>query len=183
MHALTRRAQRALVITAATTVGLVPAAAAFASPAQHHPAGHARRTAHRSHHHRSHRHVRTRSGARLGQRAVRIASHQRGKPYVWGADGPHAFDCSGLVKYVYDKLGVHLPHHAATQYTRVRHVWHVGERPGDLIFFALAGGGTRAIDHVGIYAGHHTMWVARHPGTTITREHIWTSHYWVGRVR
>jgi cell wall-associated NlpC family hydrolase len=114
---------------------------------------------------------------------VRIASYQRGKPYVWGAAGPHAFDCSGLVKYVYGKLGVHLPHHAATQYTRMRHVSHHAERPGDLIFFALAGGGTRSIDHVGIYSGHHRMWVARHPGTTITREYIWTNRYWVGRVR
>jgi cell wall-associated NlpC family hydrolase len=176
MHALTRRARRALVITAATTFGLVPAAAAIASPAHHHPRGH---------HHASHRshHIRRPHGAELGLRAVKVASRQRGKPYVWGAAGPHAFDCSGLVKYVYGRLGVHLPHHAATQYTRTRHVSHRASRPGDLIFFALAGGGTRAIDHVGIYDGHHTMWVARHTGTTITREHIWTNRYWVGRVR
>jgi cell wall-associated NlpC family hydrolase len=181
MHALPRRARRVLVITAATMFGLVPAAAAFASPAHHHPRRHAHHTTHHSHRH--HHHARRQGGAKLGERAVRIASHQRGKPYVWGAAGPHAFDCSGLVKYVYDKLGVHLPHHAATQYTRTRHVSHHAERPGDLIFFALAGGGTRAIDHVGIYSGHHAMWVARHTGTTITREHIWTHRYWVGRVR
>jgi cell wall-associated NlpC family hydrolase len=179
MHVLTRGARRALVITAATTFGLVPAAASVASPAHHHPGHHAH---HHRHVHRHHR-VRRHDGAKLGRRAVRIASHQRGKPYVWGAAGPHAFDCSGLVKYVYGKLGVHLPHHAATQYTRTRHLSHHAERPGDLIFFALAGGGTRSIDHVGIYSGHHAMWVARHPGTTITREHIWTHRYWVGRVR
>ena len=181
MPALTRRVRRTLAITAATTFGLMPAAAAFASPAQHHPGRHAH---HVTHHHGTRRHhTRRHRGAELGRRAVRVASYQRGKPYVWGAAGPHAFDCSGLVKYVYGKLGVHLPHHAATQYRMTRHVSHAAERPGDLIFFALAGGGTRAIDHVGIYSGHHAMWVARHTGTTITREHIWTSRYWVGRVR
>jgi cell wall-associated NlpC family hydrolase len=119
----------------------------------------------------------------LGDRAVHVASMQKGKPYRYGADGPRAFDCSGLVKYVYGRLGRSLPHNAQMQYNRTRHVSHAARRPGDLIFMNISGGGRRGIDHVGIYAGGGAMWVARHTGTRITKQRIWTSHYWVGRVR
>jgi cell wall-associated NlpC family hydrolase len=119
----------------------------------------------------------------MRHRAVHIASLQKGKPYRWGADGPHAFDCSGLVKYVYGRLGHRLPHSARLIYLRTRHLSHRKMRPGDIIFMNVNGGGPRGIDHVGIYAGHHSWWVARHTGTTITRQHLWTSHFWVGRVR
>lgn len=119
----------------------------------------------------------------LGQRAVHVASEQKGKPYRYGASGPNAFDCSGLTRYVYGRLGHHLAHNALEQYRATMHVRKADRRPGDLIFMNTSGGGTGGIDHVGIYAGHNYFWVARHSGTTITKEWIWTSHYWVGRVR
>lgn len=115
--------------------------------------------------------------------AVVIASKQRGKPYRYGAAGPRSFDCSGLVQYSYRRSGLYLPRTAQRQYWATRHIRHVNMRPGDLIFFALAGGGRHHIDHVGIYAGRHAMWVARHPGTRIQRETLWTSRFWVGRPR
>ena len=174
-----RTVRRVAALAAAGALSTTIATVATAAPAS--AAVRGKHPAHRTHvaHHRHHR----LSDLARGHKAVRIASYQRGKPYVWGAAGPHAFDCSGLVKYVYGKLGVHLPHFAESQYTRTRHVAHAGARAGDLVFFALGGGGTHAIDHVGIYAGHHSMWVARHAGTRITREVIWTSRYWVGEVR
>jgi len=119
----------------------------------------------------------------MRHRAVHIAYLQRGKPYVYGAAGPRAFDCSGLVKYVYGRLGHSLPHSSRLMYRHVRHISHRAMRPGDIIFMNVNGGGPSGIDHVGIYAGHGYWWVARHTGTTITRQYLWTSHYWVGRVR
>lgn len=119
----------------------------------------------------------------LGQRAVQVASWQKGKPYRYGAAGPNAFDCSGLTKYVYGRLGHYLAHSALRQYYETRHIRHAYRRAGDLIFFNTSGGGTSGINHVGIYAGHNYMWVARHSGTYVQKQWIWTTHYWVGRVR
>ena len=83
----------------------------------------------------------------LGTRAVQIASHLTGTPYSWGGESPSSgFDCSGLVRYVYGRLGIDLPHHAASQWSLGRPV-HGRLRAGDLFFFSGLG-------HGGIYAGH-----------------------------
>lgn len=119
----------------------------------------------------------------LESRAVMVASAQRGKPYRYGAAGPHAFDCSGLVQYSYRRAGLWLPRTAQQQYWATRHIRHSQLRPGDLIFFAFNGGGRRGIDHVGIYAGDHSMWVARSTGTRIGRESLWTDRFYAGRPR
>jgi len=114
----------------------------------------------------------------LGERAVREAARHLGAPYVYGATGPNAFDCSGFTGYVFARLGIQLPRTAAEQYGAVRHV-SVGDRQiGDLIFFRLGGGG---IDHVGIYAGNDMIVVAPKTGDHVRYERIWTS-YTVGRV-
>src|SRR6266511_179599 len=52
---------------------------------------------------------------------VRYAEAQVGKPYVWGADGPGSFDCSGLTMMAWRQAGISLPHSAAAQYTVGRH--------------------------------------------------------------
>ena len=52
----------------------------------------------------------------LGARAVRLARKQLGVPYRWGGSSPSGFDCSGLVSWVYGRLGVGLPHNAAALY-------------------------------------------------------------------
>ncbi len=118
------------------------------------------------------------------QRAVAVAAAQRGKPYVYGAAGPNAFDCSGLTRYAYGAVGVSLPRTALAQYLATRRVSWSNVTPGDLVF--MAGSGTSSnwqlIDHVGIYAGRGNWWVARRPGTTVTLQHLWTTNVWVGRV-
>ena len=88
-------------------------------------------------------------------------------------------DCSGLVTYVYRRLGRRLPHNAAAQYRVTRHISRCSMRPGDLVFVKHG----RRISHVGIYAGARQWWVARHTGTTVTRQRIYTSAVVVGRVR
>ncbi|MCM8710360.1 C40 family peptidase [Clostridium sp. SYSU_GA19001] len=72
-----------------------------------------------------------------------------GKPYIWGASGPNAFDCSGFTSYVYRAFGVNLPHNAASQYAVGKVVAKGDLNSGDLVFFNTYGG----ISHVGIYIG------------------------------
>ncbi len=117
-------------------------------------------------------------GSSLGAAAVAEAARHAGKPYVYGAEGPSSFDCSGFVQYVYGRLGVSLPRTSASQAAAARPVARGSEQLGDLIIFRSSG----TVTHIGIYAGNGTMWVARRTGTTVTRQAIYTSTYSVGRV-
>jgi cell wall-associated NlpC family hydrolase len=112
-----------------------------------------------------------------GERVVRQASQEWGKPYVYGTEGPVSYDCSGLTKYVYRQVGVQLPHNSAAQYQVVEHVSKSDMRRGDLVFFYNEDG----IYHVGIYAGGHHMWAANETGDFVRRQEIWTGHFLVGR--
>jgi cell wall-associated NlpC family hydrolase len=95
-----------------------------------------------------------------------------------GLAGPSSFDCSGFVQYVYRQVGVSLPRTSAQQAAAARPVRRGSEQLGDLIIFRTRG----TVTHIGIYAGDGTMWVARRPGTTITRQSIYSGSYSVGRV-
>ncbi|NYD43675.1 C40 family peptidase [Nocardioides panaciterrulae] len=143
----------------------------------HHANRHHHAKCHR-HHHKRHHHKRHHHASRAA-RVLHAAASRRGAPYRWGATGPRSFDCSGYTSWVYRRVGVHLPRTAAEQSRATRHVSHRAARPGDLVFFASH----RRVYHVGIYAGHHSIWHAPHTGTVVHREHLWTAHYFVGRVR
>lgn len=75
------------------------------------------------------------------------ARQQLGKRYVFGADGPNTFDCSGLVTYVFGKYSIHLPHFTGDLVKRGRSVSKNDIQPGDLVFFNWGGGPN---SHVGI---------------------------------
>lgn len=110
---------------------------------------------------------------------IHVARAQKGKPYHYGAAGPHSFDCSGLVQFVYRRaLGERLPRTAAAQYHASRHIGPHSLRIGDLVFVKDGG----YISHVGIYAGHGYWWVAPHTGTVVKLQKIYTSHVVYGRV-
>ncbi|MFI7519324.1 C40 family peptidase [Micromonospora globbae] len=79
--------------------------------------------------------------------AVKFACAQIGKPYVWGADGPDSYDCSGLVLAAWAKAGVSLPHNAAQQRRVTKTVSRGDLRPGDLVFYYSD------LHHVGMYVG------------------------------
>ena len=73
--------------------------------------------------------------AATGSRAVSVAATRKGAPYVWGAVGPTRFDCSGLTKWVYGRVGKTLPRTAAQQYAATAHISARSRRVGDLVFF------------------------------------------------
>jgi cell wall-associated NlpC family hydrolase len=114
------------------------------------------------------------------QKAVEVASWQKGDPYRYGAAGPNAFDCSGLTMFAYSKVGVKLAHNAEDQYFETWHKSHSQKRPGDLIFYT-SNGHASGIYHVAIYAGHGYQWAAPHSGSYVHKQRIYSSHYLVGR--
>jgi cell wall-associated NlpC family hydrolase len=78
---------------------------------------------------------------------------QVGVPYHYGGSSPaQGFDCSGLVSYVFGQQGIAVPRTAAQQFAAAQPVREQDLRPGDLVFFRLAGPRTE-VSHVGIYSG------------------------------
>lgn len=93
-----------------------------------------------------------------------------GVPYKWaGASPKTGFDCSGLVSYVFARLGVSLPHYTVAQWHSPDGVWVAPNRlqPGDLVFFIGSDGTRKAPGHVGIYAGDGYMIDAPHTGAFV----------------
>jgi peptidoglycan DL-endopeptidase CwlO len=93
--------------------------------------------------------------------AVRIALSQIGKPYVWGAEGPNSFDCSGLMLYAWRAAGKSLPHSSRAQLSATRRVSMAQIRPGDLVFFGSP------VHHVGMYIGNGNMVEASRRGVPV----------------
>ncbi len=84
---------------------------------------------------------------------IGVATRHLGKPYVYGASGPSAFDCSGFTSYVFRELGVSLPRTAATQAncsTGIKITSRNALKPGDLVFFSNSNSN---LGHAGIYIG------------------------------
>jgi peptidoglycan DL-endopeptidase CwlO len=91
-------------------------------------------------------------GARAAQ-AVAFALRQRGKPYRWGAEGPQAFDCSGLTWAAWRTAGVTIPRTAAGQLARLPRV-RDRLQPGDLVIYTSSGPSRR---HVALVVGRGRM--------------------------
>lgn len=85
-------------------------------------------------------------GNEIAMRAISLL----GAPYKWGGSGPSNFDCSGLVRYVHDQLGIDTPRTAAEQFSAAKPVSIERLSPGDLLFFRIKG---RRVSHVAIYTG------------------------------
>ncbi|MDX3227446.1 NlpC/P60 family protein [Streptomyces sp. ME19-01-6] len=94
-------------------------------------------------------------------RAVSYAYGALGKPYIWGATGPHGYDCSGLTQAAWQAAGVALPRTTYTQINAGRRVSRTELAPGDLVFF-YAG-----VSHVGLYIGGGRMIHAPRPGAPV----------------
>jgi cell wall-associated NlpC family hydrolase len=110
-------------------------------------------------------------------RAVAFALGQRGKPYRWGAEGPEAFDCSGLTWAAWRSAGVTIPRTAAGQLAGLARV--SGRlRPGDLVIYPSRGPSRR---HVAIVVGRGRMVEARGRGIPVRSTSIRPG--WLGAVR
>ncbi|GGF34929.1 glycoside hydrolase [Marmoricola endophyticus] len=149
--------RRALAGTAAAAGLAVAAAPALSVPAQ----------AATKHHH-----------AVSNAKVVKVARNQKGTPYGYGGNGPHRFDCSGLVQYVAKKAGRHLPRTSSAQYGAVKHVGRKQARAGDLVFFKSDGD----VYHVGIKTGPDRMIDASRPGTDVSTHPIWHKQVGFGRL-
>jgi len=112
----------------------------------------------------------------IGAQALRFALTRRGDPYVWGAAGPDAFDCSGLVLWAYAQVGISLPHFTGDQWNMGVHVARADLEPGDLVFFYPD------IGHVGLYIGNGLMVDAPNFGEVVQVEPVMWDVY-VGAVR
>jgi len=110
-------------------------------------------------------------------RVVDIAMRYLGRPYRWGAAGPNAFDCSGLVMYVYAQMGVRLPHSSRAQYSCGARISRNQLQPGDLVFFG------RPIHHVGIYVGGGNFIHAPHTGDVVSIDSLSSRGNYVGACR
>jgi len=95
------------------------------------------------------------------QVAVDTALAQVGDPYVWGAEGPDAFDCSGLTLYAWSAAGVSLPHSSSMQSTVGTAVAYSDLQPGDLVFFYSP------VSHVAMYIGDGLIVSAPHSGDVV----------------
>ncbi|MEU6165537.1 C40 family peptidase [Streptomyces tanashiensis] len=93
--------------------------------------------------------------------AISFARAQLGKPYVWGATGPSAYDCSGLTQAAWRAAGISLPRTTYTQINAGRRVSRSQLAPGDLVFFYSG------ISHVGLYIGGGQMIHAPRPGAPV----------------
>ena len=95
------------------------------------------------------------------ERAVRFALDEVGVPYSWGGESPETgFDCSGLVRWAYGRVGIDLPHNSYALYSTGRRVRESGVEPGDILFF-------EGLGHVGIYLGRGRMVHAPQTGRNV----------------
>ncbi|MFC8854208.1 NlpC/P60 family protein [Streptomyces sp. NPDC057144] len=96
-----------------------------------------------------------------GDRAVRFAVEQLGKPYEWGAEGPASYDCSGLTSVAWERAGTPIPRTSQEQWARLEHVPLDRLRPGDLVvYFPEA-------THVAMYLGDGMVVQAPRPGADV----------------
>jgi cell wall-associated NlpC family hydrolase len=109
--------------------------------------------------------------------AVRYAYNAIGTPYVWAAEGPNGYDCSGLTLAAWRAAGKRLPHNAAMQWNTVARISRSQLLPGDLVFYSGLG-------HVGLYVGNGKIIHSPTFGQTVKLASINTMPpYGYGRVR
>ncbi|MCX4980412.1 NlpC/P60 family protein [Streptomyces sp. NBC_00572] len=117
------------------------------------------------------------AGSSRASAAVIAARSAIGKPYVWGATGPSAFDCSGLMVWSYGQAGISLPRTSSAQRYAGRQVPLAQAQPGDLVTYR------GDASHVGIYAGNGQVIHAPYPGARVRYDPVnMMSHVTVTRV-
>lgn len=113
---------------------------------------------------------------------IAYASEFLGTPYVWGANGPKSFDCSGFTRYVFAHFGVRLPRVSRDQAQTGTYVSRENLQPGDLVFFKK---GSAPVHHVGIYVGNGSYIHAPRTGDVVKISTLSSrsDYAWARRVR
>ena len=114
--------------------------------------------------------------------AIAEAMRHLGAPYLWGATGPGAFDCSGLTLTAYRAAGIALPRTSQEQWYAGPHVDLGDLQPGDLLFWASDLSNPATIHHVALYIGNGQMIAAPHAGTNVRIQPVYLDGY-MGAVR
>lgn len=104
------------------------------------------------------------------------ARAELGSPYVWGNEGPSSFDCSGLMQYIFAKVGIKLPRTARQQQAYVTPVKGTPQ-PGDLVFW------NRPATHVGLYIGGGKMIAASSSADRVRVQTVYGTPSGYGRVQ
>lgn len=119
--------------------------------------------------------------------AVDVAIQQLGKPYILGAAGPDAFDCSGLTQFAYKQVGINIPKYSGDQATTFGSMVSPPFQRGDLLFFWTKDDQPGVVSHVGIYESNNSMidaeWYIDQYGSKVAqvkRADV-TSSYWAPR--
>ncbi|MCX5082538.1 C40 family peptidase [Streptomyces sp. NBC_00401] len=102
------------------------------------------------------------SASARGKKAVAFATGQLGKPYVWGAEGPGSYDCSGLTSQAWSAARRPIPRTSQEQWKQLKHIAVKDMRPGDLIIYH------DDASHVGMYIGDGAIVHAPRPGRNVT---------------
>ena len=108
---------------------------------------------------------------------VDLAAGLIGRPYVWGAEGPRSFDCSGLTQYVFQEFGIDLPRRAVDQSKTGDPARRL--QRGDLLFFSTDADQS-LVTHVGIYEGNNVMIDASKRHGRVRRDNL-REDFWVDR--
>ncbi|MEV7678818.1 NlpC/P60 family protein [Streptomyces sp. NPDC088341] len=103
-----------------------------------------------------------RQGSAAGKKAIAFATAQLGKPYVWGAEGPSSYDCSGLTSQAWAAAGRPIPRTSQEQWRLLPRIPVQDMRPGDLIIYH------QDASHVGMYIGDGAIVHAPRPGRNVT---------------
>ena len=111
--------------------------------------------------------------AAVNTAALAEAKKHLGQPYVWGAEGPKSFDCSGLVMYSYSKFHVSTPRVSSDQFKAALKIPASRAVPGDLVFYHDKFGD---VYHVGIYLAPGQTVAAIDPAEGVDYQTIWDPH-------
>ena len=116
-------------------------------------------------------------------RAANVAVNQIGDPYRYGAAGPRAFDCSGLMQFSFRKAGIRIPRTAAAQARRAHRIPKRKLRRGDLIFFSNGGRVYHAAMFLKRTNGRVLMVHSPGRGKRVQRAHPWTNRWFAASLR